>query len=104
MRRTRISHEKIDCDSLYGNIPIGVEMEIKMLRDSPFRWFWKWWCRIFGHKIETYVGGYSYVGYKNRILVGGRKGRERKFKYLAEGYCKHCGEHFCNTYIKKHKR
>lgn len=110
MRKIRIPLDAIESEPIHEITPIGVEMKMQMLRDRPFRWFWKWWCRIFGHKIKTYVGGYSYVGYKNGIPWGRRKGREkrhlreRKFKYLTEGYCTRCGEHFSNTYIKKYRR
>lgn len=101
--------DSVETKYIVRHVPIHVDVEMQMRSVSTFRWFWKLWCRIFGHKIITYQGGYHYSGYKNGVPYGGRKGREKRplrtFKYrrLTEGYCAHCGKHFTNTYIKKHK-
>lgn len=104
-----LPYNAVENERVIRHTPIHIGVEMQRVSDRTFHWFWKLWCRIFGHKIITYNGGYYYSSYKNGVPYGGRKGREKRplrclrHKVLKEGYCAHCGKHFTNTYIKKHK-
>ena len=91
-------------------VPYGVQDAIDNIEYRPriIRWLCRMWCKLFGHRIKTYTGGFEYKAMKGNVW-GGRKGQEKrpqryyKKVLLKEGYCRCCGKHFSNSYIKKHK-
>ena len=94
----------------WDETPCNIQEEIEKRQNMPriIRWLQRAWCWLFGHRIRTYLGGYTYKAMKGN-LFGGRKGQEKRpqryYKHVTmrEGYCRCCGKHFSASYIKKHK-